>query len=113
METGSFRGSLEKSRDLGMKKPRLEAAFANGGGEDVQELVIQYKIALAELTFNSKPIITNLTIIAGENLQAAKAIAATVCSNIIEVKEKFNISIIFVQVSIVCFMFLLSLECRL
>lgn len=102
MEMESSRRPLDRSREPGLKKPRLAAEYrererdsessdsVRGGPpyqqqQQQQELVSQYKAALSELTFNSKPIITNLTIIAGENLHAAKAIAATVCANIIEV----------------------------
>lgn len=118
---GSRRSALDRSREAGLKRPRLgtedaaerdriaiardralppsrsngqplaarpprpgEREDATRGGSH-QELVAQYKTALAELTFNSKPIITNLTIIAGESLHAAKEIAAVICANVLEV----------------------------
>lgn len=130
MEAQSSRRPIDKQREIGLKKPRLEETAERGvpprsagtgsnaflarfrpnerekdgsrgriAVDEVkereepgrrayyqqQELLNQYKTALGELTFNSKPIITNLTIIAGENTHAAKGIAATVCANILEV----------------------------
>ena len=82
---------LERFKAL-MKQRDDEVRVTAGDDDGVvslpssEEIVQLYEILLAELIFNSKPVITDLTIIAGEQKEHGKGIAEAICSRIIEVR---------------------------
>lgn len=53
-------------------------------------VVEEYRRAIGDLTFNSKPIITNLTIIAQENVAAAPALARVIAEHLLTVRAALH-----------------------
>ncbi|CAI9787878.1 unnamed protein product [Fraxinus pennsylvanica] len=95
-------------RFRGMLKEReAELSVFNNGGHDsdsnlgTDEIVRLYEIVLSELTLNSKPIITDLTMIAGQQRAHGKGIANAICGRIIEVPVEQKLPSLYLLDSIV------------
>lgn len=75
--------ALLKQRDDEIRAVSGDGAVSTPSAEEIVRL---YELLLSELTFNSKPVITDLTIIAGEQKEHGKGIANAICTRILEVR---------------------------
>ncbi|KAL1564740.1 polyadenylation and cleavage factor 4-like isoform X1 [Salvia divinorum] len=88
-----------------MVKDREEELRVFGGAAvlplGTDEIVKLYEIILSELTVNSKPMITDLTVLAGEQRVHGEGIAGAICSRIIEVSVDHKLPSLYLLDSIV------------
>ncbi|KAJ6769637.1 POLYADENYLATION AND CLEAVAGE FACTOR-like protein 4 [Salix purpurea] len=90
---------LDKFRSL--LKLRQQSAVGEGRVLNTGDMVDIYETVLNELAFNSKPIITDLTIVAGELREHGEGIADALCARIIEVPVDLKLPSLYLLDSIV------------
>ncbi|XP_023001210.1 polyadenylation and cleavage factor homolog 4-like isoform X1 [Cucurbita maxima] len=91
-----FRAQL-KQRDDEFRVSGLDVAPL----PTTEDIVQLYELMLSELTFNSKPIITDLTVLAEEQREHGKGIADLICSRILEVPVDQKLPSLYLLDSIV------------
>ncbi|XP_022158857.1 polyadenylation and cleavage factor homolog 4 isoform X3 [Momordica charantia] len=89
--------ALLKQRDDEFRVSAHDAATP----PSTEDIVQLYELMLSELTFNSKPIITDLTVLADEQREHGKGIADLICERILEVPVDQKLPSLYLLDSIV------------